>query len=223
MIRYFTLMVVLCVSVAPNLAHADAGEDFDRSHLRATRFDLHAMEVLTAGGALSTAVGVGLLTTDRYDEGLRIAGGITAGFGVVNLALGALGIWQAKRAERAYLASAGARSTPQGLADAQRADLRKAQKDTVLFGINLGLDVGYVLAGSAAIIASQLGADHSSRWLAGGVATCVQGAFNVAIDLALVLNSNRHHRGVIDSLVPMVAVVPTPEGTRADFEVSGRF
>ncbi len=222
------LLVVAVVLLAAASARAQdaaplALDVFEREHVQSLRFELHVMEGLTAGGAVSTAVGIGLMTTDRDDQAWRIAGGITAGFGVVNVALGALGIWQAKRAKRMFLASHASRTTDAGLLRAKLDDLHKVQKDTVLFAINLGLDVGYVLAGAAAIIASQLHADHDTRWLGGGIASCVQGVFNTTLDLALVLNANRRHRQLLGSLIPSAAVIPTSQGVSAQLGLSGRF
>jgi hypothetical protein len=70
----------------------------------------------------------------------------------------------------------------------------------VVFAVNLGLDCGFVLAGLTAITASRLSVDHPDRWLAGGIATVIQGVFAGLIDLTGTLAARRAHRRALLAL-----------------------
>ena len=199
-------------------------DDFDAAEARTTRLELRTMDVLLAGGIVSTLTGVGLMTTDRYDQGLRIAGGLSAGFGVVDVILGGIAIPSIVRAQRRFAADRRARATPAGLFEAQRRAAADQHGDATLFAINLGLDGGYVLAGLAAVLASQLGVDHPDRWLAGGLAAVIQGVFLAGVDAAGMTIANRRHRRLLESLVPIVDVRPPSSGpTRGSIGVAGMF
>jgi hypothetical protein len=196
---------------------------FDTGEARTSRLKLRTMDALLAGGIVSTLAGAGLMASDRYDQGLRIAGGLSAGFGVVDLVLGAIAIPASVRAEHAFRADRPSRSTPRGLFEARRKAAADEHADATLFAINLGLDGGYVLAGLAAVTASQLGVDHPDRWLAGGLAVVVEGVFLAGIDLAGTTIAHRRHRAIVESLVPVLSVTPTPTGPKGSTGFAGRF
>jgi hypothetical protein len=131
---------------------------------------------LLTDGALSLAAGAGMMVPGGDDQAWRVAGGVTMAFGAINLALGI----------------SGTIATGREKAPATRLDLvQAAHKKALVFGINLGLDVGYAMGGSVAILASALGADHPDRWLAGGTAALIQGVALAVIDLVGVLAANK--------------------------------
>ena len=237
-------LLVLALSIAlsgASIAHADepavtiapvAAADllfsnelaaFDAQHARTTRLKLRTMNVLLAGGILSTLAGIGLMVPDGYDQGLRISGALTASFGAINVILGGLSIPNLVKKQRAFEAARNARATPAGLLEAKRQDLRDQHADVLLFGINLGLDGGYILAGLAAILASQLGADHPDRWLAGGVATVIQGVFLAGVDTSAMIIANRRHAVILQSILPVLGVANTPTGLQGSIGFAGRF
>ena len=234
--RALVALLLLCASVAdadelrppvaaPNASpmFVDELAAFDAAHARTNRLKLRTMDVLLAGGILSTLAGVGLMVPDSYDQGLRISGALTASFGAINVILGGLSIPNLVKKQRAFEASRAARSSPAGLFEAKRQELREQHADVLLFGINLGLDGGYILAGLAAIVASQLGADHPDRWLAGGVATLIQGVFLAGVDTTAMLVANRRHAAVLESIVPLLGFTNTAKGLEGSVGVAGRF
>jgi hypothetical protein len=75
-----------------------------------------------------------------------------------------------------------------------------AEHKVVVFAVNLGLDCGFILAGLTAVTASQLNVDHADRWLAGGIATVVQGVFAGLIDLMGTLAARRAYRRALHAL-----------------------
>ena len=194
------MKLALALLLVSSIAHADPLADFDAGEARATRLKLRTMDVLLAGGIVSTIAGAGLMATDRYDQGLRIAGGLSAGFGVVNVILGGIAIPAVVRAQRRFVAARPSRESAEGLLAAQRSAIAEHHADAILFGVNLGLDGGYILAGLAAVLASQLGVDHSYRWLGGGAASAIQGAFLLGVDLTGMTIANRRHRKLLEAL-----------------------
>jgi hypothetical protein len=139
---------------------------------------------LAVGGGVSLAAGAVLCGFSRYDRALQVAGGVTLAFGAADLAAGIAGYVAARRELREH----------RGAIVDPREVLRSAEKKGVVFAINLGLDCGFVFAGLTAITASRLSVDHADRWLAGGIATVVQGVFAGVIDLLGTLAARRAHR-----------------------------
>ena len=125
---------------------------------------------LTAWGLGSLAAGSALVLAGKRASrpGWVAAGQQHAGWGAVDAAIGAWGRWRRTRAVPADPA-----------ADAER--LRR------LLLVNSGLDVGYVLAGTALMLApSQLLRRWPDRVATGasvGAAVVVQGAFLLVLDL----------------------------------------
>jgi hypothetical protein len=145
---------------------------------------------LLGGGAASVAAGAVLCGFSRYDHALQVAGGVTLAFGAADLAAGIAGYLAARKDAREH---AGAVFDP-------REVLRVGEKKGVVFAVNLGLDCGFLLAGLTAVLASRMTIDHPDRWLAGGVASSVQGAFAGVIDLLGMLAARRAHRRALAAL-----------------------
>jgi hypothetical protein len=177
------LKVLLLLSA---VARADSFEAVESDFARLNTAEHRLMIGLTADGALSTAAGAGMLATGRNDQAWRVAGGVTLSFGVINLMLGTSGVVGTARERRQREAARVA-----DLLSARRDLYAAAQKKALVFGVNLGLDVGYVMGGATAVLASRLGADHPERWLAGGSAAMIQGVALGVIDLVGVLAARR--------------------------------
>lgn len=199
--RFDSLKVLLLLLALTSLARAEppaaggsptAGGSIDALEADFSRLNSaeHRLMIgLTIDGALSTGAGAAMLATGRNDQAWRVAGGVTLSFGLINLMLGASGVVGTAREKRDFLAARTAHgANPAGA----RKDLFvAAQKKALVFGINLGLDVGYVMGGATAVLASRLGASHSDRWLAGGTAAMIQGVALGVIDLVGVLAARR--------------------------------
>jgi hypothetical protein len=166
----------------------------DEWPLDAELWRLHRVEqrlnwTLVIDGAVSMVAGAGLCVPSASDQAYRVAGGTSLAFGVLNFGFGVAGVIAGLREARTIAAESGAR-----LADSERAKrrlLEKTRSQSLVYAVNLGLDVGYALAGLTAILASQLGVDHPDRWLAGGIATVVQALPVMAVDLTGVLATRR--------------------------------
>ena len=151
-----------------------------------------AMWALTGGGIASTVAGAGLMATGRDDQAWRIAGGLTLGFGVINAMLGGLALSGLRREEIEV-----GRITDER--ELWRRLTRDAEREAVVFGVNVGLDVAYVLASGTAILASFFVTDHRERWLGAGIAGAVQGLFLLGVDVAGVVLARRGHQRLIEA------------------------
>jgi hypothetical protein len=171
-----TWVLWLCLLAVP--ARADEAADVERIYHESARQRKRLMIALTAGGVVSTIAGVGIMVPDSHDQAWRVGGGVTLGFGVVNALLGGFAL----------------RGIMHEKPITSRKDLlAQSSREGLVFGINLGLDVAYLMASATAILASQLGVDNSERWLAGGVTGAVQAVFLVGIDIAGVLIARKTH------------------------------
>lgn len=127
--------------------------------------------VLLGEGALSTAAGVPLAIAG--DETTRWAGIMTAGFGVVNLALAIPWLVRIGDDDRAVPGET-------ELATRLRRS-RAAHRTSAVFALNVGLDVLYVAAG---VTAWALGAREGSDGArGGGIAAVAKGTFLLGFDL----------------------------------------
>jgi hypothetical protein len=187
MTMIFDVLKVLLLLTA--VARADSIEALETDFSRLNSAEHRLMIGLTIDGALSLGAGAGMMATGRNDQAWRVAGGVTLSFGVINLMLGVSGVVGTARERREYLARGAEHSTD--LTRARRDLFAAAQKKALVFGVNLGLDVGYVMGGATAVLTSRLGADHSERWLAGGTAAMLQGVALGVIDLLGVLAARR--------------------------------
>ncbi len=136
-------------------------------------------EVLLAEGLGSVAAGLPLVASNGADEAYRMAGGVTLGFGAVNVALAAVslvGLTQDARRPRSW---------------AER--VAGAHGEATAFAVNTGLDVLYLAAAAVALAAEPLQLDRPARWQAAGSALAVQGAFLLGFDIVgWALASARH-------------------------------
>jgi hypothetical protein len=158
------------------------------------------MTCLVIDGAVGIVGGAALLIPDGADQAFRVAGASTMIFGAINFAIGVSALMGKRGEDRAW--------REHRPADARRALLDGAHHEEVLFAINLGLDVGYAIGGVAAILASQLGADHPDRWMAAGVATVVQAVALAAIDLAGTVAASRAFQRRL-AVAPLVGFSPS--------------
>jgi hypothetical protein len=233
--RTHVKLCALFLCLFPMVAHSDEAApqasdaltrkllDFERGHARTTRRKLGLMYAVVASGAASTAVGIGLLFDRSHDEAYRVAGGLTLGFGAINLLLGAAAIPGLLYGERAFEKGHATRATPLGYATAERDEARAERRQTILFAVNAGLDGGYILGGLAAVLASRLGVDHPDRWLGGGIAMAVQGVLALAVDVTATTIASGRQAELLQSWTPTLVLTKTPEGTRASAGFTGRF
>ncbi len=80
-----------------------------------------------------------------------------------------------------------------------RADALDAEDDLAkVLWVNVGLDVGYMMAGGTMMAASQLGAEPSVDWLSHGAGIVTQGAGLFILDLIAVWGSDARERALAD-------------------------
>lgn len=149
-----------------------------------------------------SAVGGGLLMiTDGEDQAFRYAGINTAAFGVANVIIGAVALAGIAAEENFSLGVRANETEQQRNARFLRHALADERRESVGHAINLGLDVGYAAIGGTALLASQLGVDHSDRWLASGIAIAVQAAFLMVVDLWGMEASGAAHRRLLEQVL----------------------
>lgn len=163
------LAALLCLALAaPPEGPAEAARQ--QFHRRRIDTQLVGMGVLTGWAAANIVVGVaGNFVTDgeaRYFHQMN------AMWNTVNLALGAIGLHSARRD----------RTREQGLP--WKAQRERATKSQIVFSINAGLDVLYLMAGATTL---ELGRLHDRPRLVGyGAAVVLQGGFLLAFDALMV-------------------------------------
>jgi hypothetical protein len=179
-----TVALALLLIACP--ARADEATRIESDFFQLNTTEHRLMISLLANGALSLGAGAGMMIPGDNDQAFRVAGGVTLAFGAINLVLGITGTLGTARERRNH------RSVDvTDLVNARRDLVASAHKKALVFGINLGLDVGYAMGGSVAMLASALGVDHPDRWLAGGTAVLIQGVALAVIDLVGVLAANQ--------------------------------
>ena len=203
-------------------------ERLDRARLAAIEDDRRLMWGLLGASLASTAVGAGLMVTDARDQGLRVAGAVTVGFALIDIALAAPALAGNREARETWT-----RARTEGQAGGAAA-LRRAEVDFAreqgqvawVFALNLGLDAGYVMAGAAAAASSAFGVEHPDRWLGGGLATVAQGLLLIAIDTVGFTRARGYQSAALDALGGM-ALVPTvglsASGQTMTLGLAGRF
>lgn len=144
-----------------------------------------------AWGVAGAAGGAALALAARSD-GARAFGLQTALWGGINVAIAGAGL------------AGGAREAPASWAEALRAEDRLG---AVLL-VNLGLNVGYVLVGSALVAVAPRGVAQPARWRGHGAAVVVQGLALLVLDGAAYAGSSARERAVVGRL----AVAPSAEG-----------
>jgi hypothetical protein len=215
--------------VAPEAAPAPAPastevDALERTHQDAIQTRRVLADSVLVAGLVSIAAGGALIIPDAEDQAFRYAGINTAIFGAVNTVVGLLALHGIAEEERVWETSEAraARRTPDGLARARAHAVLDERRESVGHAINLGLNCAYLGVAGTAVLASQLGVDHSKRWLASGVAIGVQAVFLVGIDLVGLMRSQDYHRRLVLGVEPTVAVVPTAAGTDTWVGLTGR-
>lgn len=201
-------------------------ERLDAQHAAAQEDERRLMWGLVGASLASTAAGAGLMVTDAYDQGLRIAGAVTVGFALIDIALAAPALAGQSSARAAWKAKTAGREAG-GLVLLRRAqgDFARDQGQLAwVFALNLGLDAGYIMAGAAGAAAAAFGVDHPERWLGGGLAAVAQGLILVAIDSVGFLRARGHQGAALEAIAgtPLPTVTWVREGGMV-FGLAGRF
>jgi hypothetical protein len=216
------LLLTFAAPAVADPSTEEAARDLEQLHARVAAGRRRVSWSLLAGGLVSVAVGAGLVWKDGDDQAWRFAGGTALAFWAIDALLGGLALPALAGEERRFAASAAERRSPAGLERARRQLLRELSHESVIYAVNLGLDVLYAGAGAVAIIASQQGVSNANAWLATGVVGVVEGLFLVGVDLAGLLNARGAHDRLLD-LVPIVAVQPSPAGPSGGVGLRGHF
>jgi hypothetical protein len=176
--------ILALVLALAGVARADELSDLHDDYARSQR---RVSIALLSGGLASIAIGGALLGGGPSDQGWYVAGAVTIVFGAIDAMLGGMALPGLKKSEAKWRDS-----------KTQRRDLfEDAGRMTVAYGVNLGLDVGYVMAGAAALLAGLLGAPSSHSWIGGGAAAMVGGAFLIGVDTAGLLGARKAQRGLM--------------------------
>lgn len=219
-----TCTLVFATGASAQLSSGE-GDDVERLHRETIHTRRMLADSVVVMGVVSAVGGGVLIVPSGDDQAWRFAGVNTAIFGVVNTVVGLLALYGIGAEERTWeseLARA-ARRTPEGLARAKLHAALDERRESVGHAINLGLDGAYLGVAGTSIIASQLGVDHSQRWLASGVAIGIQAVFLVGVDLIGLVRSASYHRAFVESLLPSFAVTPTPTGMELRMGMGGAF
>lgn len=210
----------------PDAALAAGWEALDRLHHEAAEGERRLMWGLVGAGLASTAAGAALLAVDGHDGAFRVAGGVTLAFSVIDAALGGMALG-GQRAGRAAWAERRARGGDRrALVGEQERFAREQGQEGWVFALNLGLDVGYLMAGAVGAAASGFVVEHPDRWLAGGLAAAAQGLLLVVIDSVGLARARRWQSTALSQLsaLALTPVVAAPVGGGgALLGLSGRF
>jgi hypothetical protein len=178
---------VKAVALVLALASVARADELEELHDQYARGQRRVSIALLAGGLASVAAGGALMAGGPHDQGWYVAGGVTMAFGAIDAILGGMALPGLKKSEAKWAASS-----------TKKRDLfEDAGRMTVAYGINLGLDAGYVMAGAAALLAGLLSAPSSSSWIGGGVAAMVGGVFLIGVDTAGLLGARRAQHGLL--------------------------
>jgi hypothetical protein len=233
-LRASTAFLVLALSLGARArdAHAQqqasAGGDvetLERLHVETIDTRRALADAVLVAGLASIAGGAALMIPDAEDLAFRFAGINTAIFGAVNTVVGLFALHGIAREESSWESpeARAARRTPDGLVRARQHAATDERRESVGHAVNLGLDCAYLGVGGTAILASRLGVDHPSRWLASGVAIGIQAAFLIGIDFIGLSRSRYFHGAFVDGFTPSVSIVPTPTGSITQVGLSGTF
>lgn len=200
-------------------------ESLERLHRDAIHTRRLLADSVFVAGLVSMAGGAALIIPDADDRAWRFAGVNTVAFGVVNTVVGLLALRGIGVEERTWESdeARAARRTPEGLARAKIHAALDERRESVGHAINLGLDCAYLGVAGTAVLASQLGTDHSNRWLASGAAIGFQALFLVGVDYIGLASSRRYHRAFVESLMPTFAITPATAGAETRFGFGGTF
>ncbi|MBL0334827.1 MAG: hypothetical protein IPP73_05790 [Chitinophagaceae bacterium] len=149
--------------------------------LARNRIVMRSMKTLTGWGALNSAVGIGLSSGAGKDA--RYTFRTCTYFGLVNLALGQVGYWTARK--------------KRGEVQTQEQNIREQRKTEKVFLINTGLDLVYMAGGLHLINRSkQKTGDSRDKSLGYGRGLMIQGGFLFLFDGIQYLTHRKNGKGL---------------------------
>lgn len=164
------------------------------------------MYAVLGAGVVSMVGGGALMIPDADDQAYRVAGGCAVVFGAIDAVIALTSLRGIRREATAWDRERPGRNNAAGLQKARGRWLAAERGEGVAYALNLGLDVAYLSSGLTAVVASQLGAEHPTRWLAGGLSVSVQALFLLGIDLAGLRQASRLQTRLLHDLVPGVSL-----------------
>ncbi len=182
---------------AASVGHA--AKAFSQQRLEAQR---SAMWILGAWAGVSIASGIGLALQNNTVP-LRYAGYQNIGWGAVNAALAGVALVGIANQLAALDAMSAGKESMFLLKE-----LGEEQTFSKVLLINVGLDVGYMLVGSALMYGGRNGLNRGDEFFGSGLGVLVQGAFLLAFDIWQVVLSSRRVEAVEQTLYPLVSLLP---------------
>jgi hypothetical protein len=195
----------------------------EQLHTQAAAQERRLMHAVLGFGVVSVVGGGAMMITDANDQAFRVAGGCTLAFGAIDAVIALVAMNGIGRDARTWDNERLARSSAAGLQRARVRWVDKVRGQGVSYALNLGLDVAYLSSGLAAVLASQFVADHSDRWLAGGLSIAAQAVFLVGIDLYGLRYAGRLHKQLLEGLSPSVSLLGNYSEPSVRLGLAGRF
>lgn len=175
-------------------------------HAEALADKRRLMYAVLGAGVVSLVGGGALMISDADDQAYRVAGGCAVVFGAIDAAIALTSLRGIRREADAWDQERPGRNNAARLQAARARWLAAERGEGVAYALNLGLDVAYLSSGLTAVVASQLGVEHPTRWLAGGLSVSVQALFLLGIDLAGLRQASRLQTRLLHDLVPGVSL-----------------
>lgn len=179
----------------------------DQLHAEAIADKKRLMHAVLGAGVVSIAGGGAMMFIEASDQAYRVAGGCTLVFGAIDAVIALTSLRGIGRAARMWESERPTRNNAARLQQTRARWLAAERGEGIAYALNLGLDIAYLSSGLTAVAASQLGAEHPERWLAGGLSVSLQALFLVGIDLAGLRQAGRLHERLLHDLVPSVSMV----------------
>lgn len=190
---------------APTPALLDELAALEQLHAEAIADKKRLMYAVLGAGVVSLVGGGAMMIPDANDQAYRVAGGCAVVFGAIDAVIALTSLRGIARDARMWDGQRPGRGNAARLQQARARWLAAERSEGVAYSLNLGLDVAYLSSGLTAVLASQLGAEHPERWLAGGLSVSLQALFLVGIDVAGLLQSSRLQKRLLHDLVPAVS------------------
>lgn len=207
---------------APTPGLSAALVEIERLHAEAVVDKQRLMHAVLGAGGVSIVSGGLMMITDANDQAYRVAGGCALVFGVIDAAIALTSLRGIGRDARVWESDRAGRVTGADLQRARARWLAAERGEGVAYAVNLGLDIAYLSSGLTAVLASQLGAEHPERWLAGGLSVSVQALLLVGIDLAGLGQAGRLQKRLLHDLVPGVSLIGAYAEPAVRLTVAGR-